>query len=127
MLLADPELYIPDIGSNQPRFKEVFANYEMEECCSLLNCVQLYGDLGKYGFAAAMDILTWHRKKAEQELRPELLQIRERWFSDCCEQLCVLLGYDNPQEREVACEPGTYWSHEGGLVFLRADEEKTFQ
>lgn len=57
-------------------------------------------------------------------MQPELLQIRERWFSDCCEQLCVLLGYDNPQEREVVHEPGTYWSHEGGMVFLRAEEAK---
>ena len=66
MLVADPNLAIPEIGSSKERFDEVFARFEEVECCSLLNTIQLYEDLGKYGYAAALDILTWHRKAAEK-------------------------------------------------------------
>jgi hypothetical protein len=54
--------------------------------------------LERFGYAAAKDILSWYRKSAATHFQEALERSRQRWFDDCCYQLCQLLGYNEPQE-----------------------------
>jgi hypothetical protein len=64
-LVSDPQRPIPVIGSNNAIFKQVFDDFHPAECCDLLSVIERCGFLERYGYAAAKDILIWHRKAAE--------------------------------------------------------------